>query len=182
MLGPDQRIRQPAPNDDDRKGAARGGAQNRLTEPARGCVLLRRRLGSRSGAAALNVLSILDGRCPRERSRACGWVASPPSMRRWLRSRRITSSSRCERAKLALGGLRSAEPRLGEPWPPLGRAGEDRLGAAGGPTASPSRLECRRAHLANVSGIGSEPAALCSTSAARRAWRRSLSGSIGVHL
>ena len=55
MLGPDQRIRQPAPNDDDRKGAARGGAQNRL-DPAGGSVLLRRRLGSGRGAAALNGL------------------------------------------------------------------------------------------------------------------------------
>src|SRR5205085_7553413 len=52
-----------------------------------------------------------------------------------------------ERAKLALGGLRSTEPRLGEPWPPLGRAGEDRRGAAGGRRRSPSRLERRRAHL-----------------------------------
>src|SRR4051795_8176644 len=59
-----------------------------------------------------------------------------------------------ERAKLALCGLRSAEPRLGEPWPPLGRAGEDRLGAAGGRRRSSSCLERRRAHLRNVSGIG----------------------------
>src|SRR3954466_2984156 len=42
-----------------------------------------------------------------------------------------------ERAELALGGLRSAEPRLGEPWPSLGRAGEDRRGAAGGGRGSP---------------------------------------------
>src|SRR5438477_12571054 len=66
---------------------------------------------------------------------------------------RVTSLCRAgrlqlvERAKLALGGLRSAEPRLGEPWPALGRAGEDRLVAAGGGRRSPSRLERRRAHL-----------------------------------
>src|SRR3954453_9442279 len=66
---------------------------------------------------------------------------------------RVTSLCRAgwlhlvERAKLALCGLRSAEPRLGKPWPPLGRAGEDRLGAAGGRRRSPSRLERRRAHL-----------------------------------
>src|SRR4051812_43496950 len=44
----------------------------------------------------------------------------------------VSSTHLVERAELALGGLRSAEPRLGEPWPPLGRAGEDWLGAAGG--------------------------------------------------
>src|SRR5437868_12384131 len=81
----------------------------------------------------------------------------PPSNRAWPtpagRLTRVTSLCRAgwlhlvERAKLALGGLRSAEPRLGEPWPPLGRAGEDRLGAAGGRRRSPSRLECRGAHL-----------------------------------
>src|SRR3954454_24329546 len=57
-----------------------------------------------------------------------------------------------ERAKMALCGLRSAEPRLGGPWPPLGRAGEDRLGAAGGRRRSPSRLERRRAHLRECLG------------------------------
>src|SRR4051812_3543833 len=30
-----------------------------------------------------------------------------------------------ERAELALGRLRSAEPRLGQPWPPLHRPSED---------------------------------------------------------
>ena len=66
----------------------------------------------------------------------------PSSNRAWPtpagRLTRVTSVRRAgwlhlvERAKLALGGLCSAEPRLGEPWPPLGRAGEDRLCAAGG--------------------------------------------------
>src|SRR5207247_2161615 len=111
---------------------------------------------------------------PRRRAFSCwkwrsiGLVASPgsgsgatseepPSNRAWPtpagRLTRVTSLCRAgwlhlvERAKLALGGLRSAEPRLGEPGPPLGRAGEDRLGAAGGRRRSPSRLERRRAHL-----------------------------------
>src|SRR3954447_6073129 len=49
-----------------------------------------------------------------------------------------------ERPELALGGLRSAEPRLGEPWPPLGRAGEDRRGGAGGGRGAPPRPPRRR--------------------------------------
>ena len=36
-------------------------------------------------------------------------------------------SSRCERTELVLGGLRSAEPRLGKPWPPLCRSHRDGL-------------------------------------------------------
>ena len=55
----------------------------------------------------------------RERSPGCGSAAFLTSMRRWRATRR-TTSSRCERTELALGGLCSAEPRLGEPWPPFG--------------------------------------------------------------
>jgi len=47
------------------------------------------------------------------------------------RSRRrlpvVLTSSRCERTELALGGLCSAEPRFGEPWPPFGRSHIDGL-------------------------------------------------------
>jgi hypothetical protein len=49
----------------------------------------------------------------------CGSGAFPTCLRRW-RATRWTMSSRCERTELALGGLCSAEPRLGEPRPPFG--------------------------------------------------------------
>ena len=81
-------------------------------------------------------------RCRRERSWACGSAASPTSTRRWRTTRR-TTSSRCERTELVLGGLRSTEPRLGEPWPPIARSDGDGLGL--GAVGLAGRLAHRRA-------------------------------------
>src|SRR5437763_1764497 len=73
---------------------------------------------------------------PGRRSRGClcpgaaviAGAARVPCVRRPLAG----MSSPCERTELVLGGLRSAEPWLGEPWPPLTRSYWDglRLGAA----------------------------------------------------
>jgi hypothetical protein len=78
----------------------------------------------RVGAAWLRASS--ERRRRRELSRACGSAACRTCTPRWRATRRITSSL-CERAQLVLGGLCSAEPRLGEPWSPFGRSDVDAL-------------------------------------------------------
>ena len=95
------------------RGGRRAGHAADAVRPVR----VRARLGcgrARSGGA--------DGTC----RGACGSAACRTCTPRWRATRRITSSL-CERAQLVLGGLCSAEPRLGEPWSPFGRSDVDGL-------------------------------------------------------
>src|SRR4029453_17537155 len=89
---------------------------------------------------------------PRGQTQAPPGAIRRPGRRVPLRSIGASLLDVGEKAELTFGGLRSAEPRFSEPWPPFGRAGEDRVRVGRPRRRPPSRLKRRGAHLCE--GLG----------------------------